>query len=549
MKFCDFLKILYQNKNNNITTQDDYVVQMFNSTGVTFSYSEGYGKKLLSGKKPLSQDIRELVGENFNFDNLMSFFYNNEKETSLSDFFFKFNIANDIEKNFAILCLCFVSQFILFIKEGNEVNNIISNMYEIYLDEVLGKNKPDNNKDALLISKGFIYNAIESLSSLSPDSSLLRCGSHFESFFSAIKSAHYSFTRNANFKARQIYRAFCKGAYDINQPKDKFLYNASIQSYESMKFIKKLNYIVYNDLISKDKFDTIEITIFDESEEEKKIEILNKLISKEQNVAYFSEFISFQISGTDNNLLEDYYYILLKTIKTFEFLEDEIGTTESIQYLNKKISKIFNDLRLEFIHYISDGIYHKENNFIEYANSIEPLFGTDDENMHIAGDKLFKIDNSFFNNLKNINEKMEYIFKLYSLLLKEGKMNSESMMLEIYTFNQNGTYRLYLIPATCKAKIYRFVRKICSRMINDETTSFFSIGISVYKSSNSKESVFKDALCAFAYENSNVYSLFLPIENIIKNDICEVSKGNYMNPIFTPIIALINAYKKKAHHN
>lgn len=547
MKFCDFIKILYENKNDNITTQEDFVVKMFNSTGVSFSYSEGYGKNLLSGKKPLSQDIRDLVGEDFDHDGLMDFFYNNEKETRLNDFFSKFNIATDVEKHFNVLCLCFVSQFILFMKNGNETKIEISSMYEIYLDEISGKHEKNTNINALLSSKRFIFNAIESLSNISPDKKLLKNESYFESFFSAIKSAHYSFTRNADFNARQIYRAFCKGAYDINRPKDKFLFEASTQSYETLDLIKKLNYAVYDNLISKDKFDSIEISVFNnEEEDKKKLEVLNKLVADDQDEAPFSEYISFQIKGNENNLLNDYYYILLKTIKTFEFLEEKLGTNDKISYLNNEINTKLKNLRLEFIQYTTDGTFYKKNNTLEYASSIDPLFGTNNDDLHFTGDELLKPKDSHLKEFKKINEKMRYMFCFYSLLLKEGKMNSDSMMQEIYTINKNGTYRLYLIPTTCKAKLHRFVRKICSRIKKDETISFFTIGISIYRPVNSNITDYKDALCAFSYENEKIYSLFSPIESIVKNKEQKISQGNYLNPIFLPLIAAIEANKKKA---
>lgn len=92
----------------------------------------------------------------------------------------------------------------------------------------------------------------------------------------------------------------------------------NITTHETLDLIKKLNYVVYDDLISKNKFDSIEISVFNnEEEDKKKLEVLNILVADDQDEVPFSKYISFQIKGNENNLLNDYYYILLKTIKIF----------------------------------------------------------------------------------------------------------------------------------------------------------------------------------------------------------------------------------------
>ena len=62
---------------------------------------------------------------------------------------------------------------------------------------------------------------------------------------------------------------------------------------------------------------------------------------------------------------------------------------------------------------------------------------------------------------------------------------------------------------------------------------------------NSNVTDYKDALCAFGYENEKIYSLFSPIESIAKNEEQKILHGNYLNPIFLPLIAVIEANKKQ----
>lgn len=64
------------------------------------------------------------------------------------------------------------------------------------------------------------------------------------------------------------------------------------------------------------------------------------------------------------------------------------------------------------------------------------MFETNNDDLYFTGDELLKPKNSGLKEFMKINEKIGYMFCLYCLLLKEGKMNSESMMQEIYTFNK-----------------------------------------------------------------------------------------------------------------
>lgn len=544
MKFSKFLKILYKNKNDEPKCdQEEFVVKMFNSTGMVFSYSEGYGKNLLSGKKPLSKDIRDAVLEKWDGDGLCKFFFEIENPDRINDFFKAFDIADDIDKYFNVLCVSLTLQFYKYMDTGNDTGIDIPITYEHILDDVQGKTELDNNINALLETKKFINSALESISNVEDKHDLLKNSSLFESFFSSIKSAHYSFFKKVDYKMREIYRAFCKGCYSKDRPKDRFLYEVSKQTTDSIDLIKKINYISYSDMISEDKTESIELSIFEENESEKRIEALNKLSTKTSDIIYFSEFISFQIKGSDDNLLYNYLYILLKTIKTFEYMTEEIGSNDKIEYMDKLIKDKYSKLNISMIQFINDGEYHNNSNHIEYANTIDPFFSLDDGTLELTGSHLMRPNEYRFNNAKTIYNKMVEAFYINAFFMK-NKESADGMMLEIYTFNPDDSYREYLVPPTCKAKIYRFVRNITRKMICEKSTSFFVIGISQMANIENTSEV-KDVLLGFCYEKNKCSSILLPFDEIKKGNTKNIIKGNYINPMFLPMVAVASANQKK----
>ena len=554
MKFCEFLQILYKNKNSHITTQEDFVVQMFCSGGAKFSYSEGYGKNLLSGKKPLTDDIRSLIDKKFNFDFLGEFFYKNINKNRLGDLFEVFNIPNDIDQVLYVMSVACVFQFKKFMETGNECDCIIDVCYENILDKIVfGDKVEEANVDAVLKAKEFIYNAITSLSKTRSMEPVINNRACFESFFSAIKSAHYTFIKNANYKGRQIYRAFCSGAYKKDRPQDKFLYEVATQANKPISLIKQVKYLVYDNLTFADSTSECTIDLYD-CEYGKRVEALKKVDPKGQREVFFTELIYFKFEDSHRNIIEDYYYTLLKSMAGFDYFESQFGTNEKLKKINESIKKEKEKLDGLFIDYMTDGTFYPETDEIEYAPSIEPVLYDKNGKAHLTGDETAPLDRMpLFNGTKTIEDRLRIMMLFHAHTMREAGRFQE-MMHEVYTFNEDGTFRLYLIPPTCKAKVYRKIRLIASRVKKDKTIGFMACCAMTYIDENVDENakllsreraaIGKDCLMGYWFENGELCCIGYNEDQILKGDIKTPNFGAQTN-LYNPIVYEIMTRTKK----
>ena len=556
MKFCEFLQILYKNKNSHITTQEDFVVQMFCSGGAKFSYSEGYGKNLLSGKKPLTDDIRSLVDDKYNFDLIGEFFYKNINKHRLPDLFEIFNIPKDIEQDLYVMSVACTFQFKHFMEEGNECECVVDVVYEHVLDKIVfGDKEEEANINAVLKAKEFIYNAITSLSSIRSMEPVLNNRNCFESFFSAIKSAHYAFIKNANYKGRQIYRAFCTGAYKKDRPQDKFLYEVAVQSYKPLNLIKQVKYIVYDNLTFKDSSSECTIDLFD-CELEKRVEALKKVDPKGQREIFFTELIFFKFEDSQRNILEDYLYTLLKTVMAFDYFEAEFGTNEKIEKINKLIKEEKAKLDGLYIDYMTDGTFYPETDEIEYAPTIEPVFYDEKGRARLTGDDLTTLDRMpLFKDTTTIEQRLRIMMLFHAHMMREAG-HFQEIMHEVYTFNEDGTFRLYYFPPTCKAKVYRKIRIISTRVKQDKTIGFMACCVMTYIDcdpdsekyakmlSKDREKLGKNCLMGYWFENGVMNCIGYNEEQILHGDLHKPNFGAETN-IYNPIIYEIMTRTKK----
>lgn len=556
MRFYNFLKIIYKNKNDLITKQEDFVKKMFCSGGAKYSYSEDYSKKILNGSKPLATNIRELVTEDYNYDLLCHFFEVNIDDLRLIDIFTAFKIKTDMQMNKIVLCMALCAQFRSYMQNGDDVELQVSETYEILLDKLRFGDKPNINEDALFQSKMFIYNAVKSLKDLKAAEGVLNNKAPFEAFFSSIKSAHNSFINNARYDARQIYRAFCCGCYKPDNPKDSFLWEVSKQGNQQIDFVKQIKYIVYDNTTFHDQSPECTIDLFEDTEYNKIIDTLKSVDSKGKREIYFTEYIIFKLRGAKNNLLSDYMYILKKTLATFEYMEEHITPNVEIETIDKKIHEVFNNLNMEMMQYLTDGTFYPETGEIEYAPSIEPFLIGPDNEIIVPGEQLFPGPKGSSNVFIKPNESVEYNFKTMYLLAAQ-KMTRlgqiERMMFEIVTFNPDGKYRYYMFPATSKAKLYRKIRYIADRIRIEKTIGFFSIGVFVTsfqpidapeKLSKEREQEGITTLCGYGYANGHDFSAILTDDDIKQNNIKNI-KHDYETDDFVPMIYEIQKNEKK----
>ena len=126
-------------------------------------------------------------------------------------------------------------------------------------------------------------------------------------------------------------------------------------------------------------------------------------------------------------------------------------------------------------------------------------------------------------------------------------------MAELYTFNKDNTYRLFLVPVTSKARIYRLVREVSKLVLSDQMIGFSYTSIMTinhYKDNDSLKELYDmtsdqriqigvDHFISYSYQDGKTYARSITKEDSIfgKKPIEMETKQS----IFNPLIAHISA--------
>lgn len=566
MKFSTFINFLYKNKNANITSKDEFVIQLLESTGNKFHYSNDVAKKLASdgpSHRPLNDDIRNYFNNNIDQSKVIEFFQNNINTLRLVDLFLAFNISEEEKKDFNILVESLATQFINYLKYGeNKLNTTVNSLYITLCDQYGNGSDPNANKNAVFAAKQEYYSALQNLSNLNPKAELIKLKSPFENFFRGIQNSLKIYESKCNLTGRTIYKQIRDDILKLEFPGfpndlniNEFLAIITEPGSLPLNLVKTLKYVIYDNKTFEDKVTELSIRLFDNFSTKDIINMFKNVDTNGMNELFFTEYIIFSIDGSDRNLLYDATYIIAKFELLWNILEKKFEPHEHLEKLNNKINALIDKFQMNNISFLADGSYFPFKNEFTYYATMDVFLGSFENHMIAPGDDKFPTSNfPFFKDAKTYIDKFKNFFHWHLFL--QTQIHKGDMMVELITFNDDGTIRYYMFPPTCKAKIYRKVREISQLAISDGMIGFMTVSISLFfeysadiinMTTEERAPLGKEYLVGNAYFDDTFYTISKDLnEGMTKCEI--ISSKQITSPVYVPLINEIKKYQYIKEH-
>lgn len=552
MKFSTFLQKIYKVKNYKITKQEDFVQQLFKTCCPIFSYTDDYCKKILNGNKPLSDDLRELVSSNSDYKDIPLFFEEHINKKHFTDLLDEFEIDEDEKKDLSIFAEALTYQFANYIEYGEDnLPTSVKTIYEILVDQYGNGSIEDANEKALFSAYQQLFQAVTSLASIRVNEDILTLQAPFENFFSFIYKTYRSYEAKCNRQGKEIYVYVKDKILDGKLEIDDYLKKISEPGALPIELIKQIHFTIYDNYKFEDKDLSLSIRLFEKDEHKRILKTFKNFEFYPVNEIFFTQKISFSIEGKDNNLINDALNICNRTFSILTSIGMNLKQDEPyLIEINQQIDKAFRNLKSSTIQYVVDGTYYPDNGVIKYAPSIVPMYATKDGKLIESGSQSIEFSR---HPVLKINEPFKTKFKLLVTYQNEvWKMNKhEGFMAELYTINRNNTFRLYLVPVTSKARLYRLIREVSKHVYVDDMVGFILTSIVVYNTfendesknnlikmtSKGREKAGKDALVSYSYYDGKKYGLSLTKEDSIlgKTPTNDIAFYNFLTPLISHI--------------
>ncbi len=555
MNFSDFLKNIYKIKNNIFTTQEVFMYNLFKSANPDFSYTEDYAKKILNGTKPLSQDFIEHLLNNFNIEEIQEFFKKIINEKRINELYELFEIDSTIKKDLNIFVEALALQFENYIKYNDtNINTSVKNIYELLIDQYGNGSIENANEKALFSAYQFFYNAVHSITMIRTDKNVLNLKTPFESFFLNIYHAYNAFLSNCNMEGKKLYTEIKNDFLKKSQLNNIYISKISEPGSLPINLVKKIDFIIYDNYKFEDKNLYLSIKLFEENEREKIDKAFKNLNFYPVNEIYFTETISFVEEGSNNNLINETYNICYLTYEIFKKIKENLKPHyRDLREITKEIDSLFDKLKTHSIQYIVDGTYYPSQNKMEYATSIVPTFKKNDNTWEDTGDRKMNLSDHFIlGKYSNFEDGFKFLFNYQSLMWK--KTGFGDIMAELYTINKDNTFRLFLVPVTSKARIYRLIRDTVKKVFDDEIIAFSFTNIMSYNlytdlasmnkllnmSSQARIEIGSDMIGNSFYHDNEYYNLSVTKEDLIYNK--AMKKDQMVYGFLKPLINEINRF-------
>lgn len=530
MKFSSFLQKIYKVKNNKITKQEDFVQQLFKTCSPTFTYTDDYCKKILSGRKPLSDDLRNFVLQDGNFNDIPIFFEEHINKKRFADLLDDFEVGEDGKKDLSIFAEALTYQFVNYIEYGEgKLTTSVKTIYEMLIDQYGNGAIKDANEKALFSAYQQLYQAITSLASIRINKDILTLQAPFENFFNFIYKAFRSYDSKCNLQGKDIYVYVKDKILDGKLIIDDYLKKISEPGALPIELIKQIHFTIYDNYKFEDKDLSLAIRLFEKNERRRILETFKNSEFYPVNEIFFTQRITFSVEGHENNLLNDVLNITNRAFAIFKSIGMNLKQDDpNLLKITKEIDNAFKSLKSSTIQYVVDGVYFPKTGVVQYAPSIVPMLAMKDGSLIETGS--IKINCSKHPLLSKeipFSDKFKLVVGFQNEVWKTN--NHENFMAELYTLNNDNTFRLYMIPVTSKARVYRLIREVSKHVYKDWMVGFVFTSVVVYNTYNSEESkknlikmtsngrerVGKDALVSYSYFNENRYGLSITEEDPI----------------------------------
>jgi len=560
LNFSDFLKNIYKSKNGNITTQEEFVKSLFVACAPNAAYADDYYKKLLNGRKPLTNDIREFMISNGIFDNVVPFFEKNISEKRIIDLFEDFDINVNEKKDLSVLAEALSVQFEIYMRyEENEIPTSVQRIYEVLLDQYGNGLIENANEKALFAAKQYFFQAMSALNAIKVNEDILTLQGPFENFFSNIYKSYRAYESNCNLEGRDILRYIRTKILKNNTEIDDFIKMIAEPGALPIELYKELLFTIYDNFTFKDRDLKLSIQLFEKQEKEMIIQEFKNFKFHPVSEIFFTQFIRFKLKGKEKNLIDEAIYICEITDAIFNSIQMNLKTNyDPLDKITDEIKGAFRKLKHTEIQFVVDGVYYPSTGKINFAPSIIPMISIQGKLVE-TGTQKFKISKNPV--LKKINKfapldvKFSYLFDFQHFQWKT-KGDYGEMMAEFYTFNKDNTYRLFLVPITSKARIYRLVRDVLKLVFVDQMIGFSYTSIMTINyisaendlnkflkmTSDERIQIGEDQLVGLAYQNKQVYSKAISKKDSIAGYKPEDTTVDYS--IFIPLIKYIEAFEQ-----
>ena len=563
MNFSKFLNILYDNTHKKVRNKKKFVVDLFESNGVTFFGGESKAQKLISEgptKRYIDSVLREDYKDKCNIEAIKNFLLENINNIKIHDLLSSFDIPKDEKKDFDILLEAIAIQFKNYIKYNEDkMNTTVCSIYLSLLDEYGNGKNPCANRDAVFAAKQVFYSAVQCIAKLNPIDEILNLKGPFENFFKGCHDTFKTFENKCNKEGKNLYKKVKQEVINLTIPNmkgtkstDEYLDLITETGSLPLNIVKELHFIIYDNYSLEDKTTTLTINLFDDFTIDKTIDALSQINFDEINEVYFTEYIIFRLEGENNNLLNDIIYITTKIDIILNYLENCFDKHPKMNVLNKKFDDLYNNLSLNSIRYLSDGTFFPNEKTIRYDPSIEPILYRDDGSSFTPGDEKININQiPLFIDIPNNNlSRFKTLFMLNFNLLKNSK--KKEMMTKLLTINEDGTGRFFMFPTTGKAKIYRKIREISNLVFDDKIKDFIFIEIFVSYPAEKIDEIIKlkdhereklgtDILVSYAYLDEKFYMMNSKFEQSIEN--LKIHKTHTLPSFLWPLIKKIKVCK------
>lgn len=562
INFSKFLKDIYKIKNNVYTKQEDFMKNLFKSGNPNFAYSDEQYKKLLNGTRPLNKNIREYVKEKFDYGNLTIFFKSILHEKKYLELLNDINVDPRLKRESSILAEALTEQFKDFILFGeNNTPSTLKNKYEVLVDQHGNGAIENANEEALFLALLFFYQAINSINTIIVDKDILSLQAPFENFFNFIFKAFRTFENHCNLLGIKIFDSVKSDILNDNEIIDYYLNRITTTGAQPIDLVKKIDFIVYDNYFFQDKVLNLSIRLFEKNEKEKILDKFKKMKFYPVNEIFFTEKISFSIDDNNSNLIDDIYSICDKVNKIFKGIMLQLDSNyESLKEIGPEINKSLNSLLSHSIQYVSDGTYFPGTDSIIYGDS-HKLFITTKKGDNIdAGNVKIKMSkHPILKEVSGISNKIINLIRFQHFMWR--RCGHKDMMAELYTFNNDNSFKLKLVPVTSKARIYRLIREVTNEVFEDKIVGFTLTNLVTYNSFKTEEEKIRlikmtseerinsgdDYFVGTGYYNNNIYSFNISKQDSIKNKNLEIDKSDkkYLLPLINKIKDFMNSDSNK----